>query len=57
MKKYMVTFYYKGKPICNTWKTAESADMAEFSAYCALLCHAPNMAYNEIRTEEVFSYE
>jgi hypothetical protein len=57
MKKYLVTFYKKGFPVCNCWKEAEDADWAEIAATWALKAKYPNVEFDEIRVDPVPVFE
>lgn len=47
MKAYVV-FYESEKPICGTWVDGKSACECLVNAEFKIMCHYPNVAYNDI---------
>lgn len=46
MKTYYVIFEYHGKNICGVWKRADGKEKAIMDAEFALMCHYPNVKYD-----------
>lgn len=46
MKSYYVVFEKSGKKICGCWKREKDAEAALLSAEFAIMCHYPNVEYD-----------
>ena len=46
MKSYYIIFELNRKKICGCWKRAQDAETALLAAEFAIMCHYPNVEYD-----------